>query len=432
MRGKREVTIVSMFILLLLVTGCSSAAAGSPNPQATAIPPVATEGTLVVDGILVPARWVVLSAPAGGQVVEVNVRPGETVTAGDVLVRLDDALQRISLAEAQARLDRARAQLDELQAKFRDEDIAAAQAAVDVARAQLAKVQRGPSSAEIAAAEADVAEAQATLKKLTQQPYPYDITAAQAELDNARAALSLAQAAYDRIKSLPGASARPEALQLQRATNAYKVAEAHFEAVRQGASAEEIAAARARLKAAQARLERVRSLPTPEDLAVAQAQLREAEARLAQAKAPARPEDIRIAQAEVALAQAAVQRAQIALDRTRVRAPFTGTVGDIRVQSGAYVSPGSPLVRLGDTAAWRVQTTNLSQLDVVHVQKGEEVTLTFDALPDLEMRGRVSAIDPVGKNSNGDILYTVYIDVDGQDDRLYWGMTVAVRFAGDK
>ncbi len=432
MRGKWGIIITRLFITMLFIAGCSNGAAKPERAQATTIPPVPSDAAIVVDGILLPVRHVVLTASTGGQVVEVNVHPGQSVAPGDVLIRLDDSLQRAALAEAQARLERARAYLDKLEAGPREEDIAVAQAGVEKARAQMANAQRGPSPAQIAAAQADVAEAKAALEKITRGPNPYELAAAQAELDNARVELSLAQAAYDRIKSLPGASARPEAIQLQRATSAYRVAEAHLKALQQGASEAEIAAAKANLDAAQARLDALRSLPTPEDLAVAKAQLREAEARLAQAKAPARPEDIRAAKADVSLAQAAVEQAQIALERTRIRAPFAGAVGDVRVEVGAYVTPGTPLARVGDIAAWQVQTTNLSQLDVVHIHVGDPVTLTFDALPDLEMRGRVAAIDPVGKNSSGDILYTVYIDVDGQDDRLYWGMTVAVHFGGQK
>ncbi len=423
--------IVGLFMLALLLTGCHRAAAGTRSSQPTPPPPVKSE-TIVVDGRLVPARRVVLSAPVGGRVLEVNVLPGQTVTSGDVLVRLDDASQQVALAEAKARLERARAYLAKIQAGPHEEDIAIAQAAVDMARARLAKAQKGASPADIAAAEAEVAEAQAALEKLTQGPNPYDLAAARAELDNARAALALAQAAYDRIKSLPGASARPEALQLQRATNNYKIAEARLKSLLQGPSREEIAAAQARLKAAQARLDALRSLPSQEDVAIAEAQLRQAEARLAQAKASARPEDIRVAKADVVLAQAEVRRAELALAQTRVRAPFTGVVGGIRVRVGTYVTPGTPLLRLGDTTSWQVETTNLSQLDVVHIHPGEEVTLTFDALPDLKMHGKVAAIDPVGQNSSGDILYTVYIDVDGRDERFYWGMTAAVHFPEEK
>ncbi len=435
MLQKRSLRLTLFLVVaVVFLAGCGGVAAGNTpaSSQATPVPPVPQDSTLVVDGVLVPARHVLLSASTGGRVVEVNVAPGQAVEAGDVLVRLDDARERAALTEAQARLERARAYLTKLQAGPRAEEIQVAQAAVEVARAQLAKIQQGASPAEVASAQAEVAAAQAALAELRRGPNPYELAAAQAELDNARAALSLAQAAYDRVKHLPDIAARPEALQLQRATNAYKVAEARFKALQQGPSREEVAAAEARLNAAQARLDALKAGPTAEDLAIARAQLRQAEAQLALAKAPPRTEDIDLAKADVAVAEAALQQAELARQQAEVRAPFAGIVGDIRVREGAYVAPGTPLLRLGDIRTWWVETTNLSELDVVHVRVGDPVTLTFDAIPDLEMQGHVLAVDPVGKNSSGDVLYTVYIEVEGSDERLRWGMTVAVRFQGKK
>ncbi len=433
MQRRYLLLVASFFIVTIFGAGCSSVASSgmASQPQATAVPPVTSESAIVVDGILLPARRALLTAPTGGQVIKVNVTPGQAVAVGDVLVRLDDAAARAALAEAQARVARARAYLEKLQAGPRAEEIQVAQATIDVARAQLAKLQRGPSPAEIAAARAEVAEARAVLEKLKQGPNPYDIAAAKAELANARAALEQAQAAYDRVKYMPDVGARPEALQLQRATNAYKTAEARLKALQQGPADADVAAAQARLDAAQARLKALQAGPAAEDIAVAKAKLNQAEAQLALTQAFPRPEDVRLAQADVAMAEAAAQQAEIALQQTELRAPFAGLVGDIRVQEGMYISPGSPLMRVGDTSAWLVQTTNLSELDVVNIRVGDSVTLSFDAIPDLEMQGRVVAIDPVGRNNNGDVLYTVYIQVDGNDERLYWGMNTAVRFRGE-
>ncbi len=432
MRTKRVYLFMGLSLVLLLMSGCGGArtAHQSSSSEATAVPPVVSDSSFVVDGTLVPQHKVLLTAPTGGRIQDVLVVPGQHVSAGEILVQLDDAQARALLAEAHARLERAQAYLAKLQAGPRDEEISAAQTAVEIARARLAKVRRGPSAADVAAAKAEVAAAQAALQKLKQGPNPYELAAAQAELDNARVALQLAQSAYDRVKYAPDIGARPESLRLEQATNAYKVAEARLKALQQGVSKEEIAAAQARLEAAQARLETLKAGPTPEDVAIAQAQLHQAEAQLALAQSPARPEDIRLAKADVAIAESAVRQAEIALEQTRIKAPFAGIVGDIQVERGMFVSPGTPLMRLGDTNVWWVQTTNLSELDVVRVRVGDPVTLTFDALPDLEMKGKVVAIDPVGKNRSGDVLYTVYIQVDGNDARLHWGMTAAVHFTG--
>ncbi|HEU5101339.1 MAG TPA: RND transporter, partial [Roseiflexaceae bacterium] len=60
------------------------------------------------------------------------------------------------------------------------------------------------------------------------------------------------------------------------------------------------------------------------------------------------------------------------------------------------------------------------------VQVGGQATVTFDAIPDLDLLGTVSGIRMLGENKQGDITYTVTIKLDHQDPRLRWNMTAAV------
>jgi HlyD family secretion protein len=55
-----------------------------------------------------------------------------------------------------------------------------------------------------------------------------------------------------------------------------------------------------------------------------------------------------------------------------------------------------------------------------------QATITFDAIPDLELHGAVSRIRPLGENKQGDITYAVTIQLDRQDPRLRWNMTASV------
>ena len=52
--------------------------------------------------------------------------------------------------------------------------------------------------------------------------------------------------------------------------------------------------------------------------------------------------------------------------------------------------------------------------------------MTFDAIPGLELSGHVSQIKPYGDTRQGDIVYTVTITPDQQDERLRWNMTAKV------
>jgi len=51
------------------------------------------------------------------------------------------------------------------------------------------------------------------------------------------------------------------------------------------------------------------------------------------------------------------------------------------------------------------------------------VAITFDALPDLTLPGRVARIAPMATPGAGGTNYTVVIDVEAADARLRWGMT---------
>ncbi len=58
--------------------------------------------------------------------------------------------------------------------------------------------------------------------------------------------------------------------------------------------------------------------------------------------------------------------------------------------------------------------------------EGDEVSLTFDAIPGLELPGQVLRIKPLGEEKLGDVTYTVIISPGEQDSRLKWGMTAVV------
>jgi HlyD family secretion protein len=83
---------------------------------------------------------------------------------------------------------------------------------------------------------------------------------------------------------------------------------------------------------------------------------------------------------------------------------------------------------LADFSAWRIETTDLTELSVVKVAPGDRATIAVDAIPGLELPGEVASINPVGKDKRGDISYTALIKPLEADPRLRWNMTVAVTF----
>jgi HlyD family secretion protein len=109
-----------------------------------------------------------------------------------------------------------------------------------------------------------------------------------------------------------------------------------------------------------------------------------------------------------------------------LRAPFAGTVLSNALKAGEYAVPGVPVAWLADDSAWQVETTDLSEVDVVRVQAGSPASITLDALPEVEMSGVVESVRGVGENRQGDITYTAVIRLTDPDPRLRWNMTAFI------
>ncbi len=362
--------IVSLTILVVLLTACSGSQEEEPTPTIAAdyVPLVS------VTGKVQPETWATVSPQSGGKVTAVLIAEGDDVAEGDVLLRLDSIDAELAVERAKAALAAAEADLARLKAIPRAEDVASAEAQVNVAEAGLQKVLEGVSDQQL--------------------------IAARAELKNAEAQLEQAQAAYDPVKWRPEISMLPQSLQLEQATNAYEAAQASYQDLLQQ--------------------------PTAADIQQAEAQIAQAEAQLEQVKAGATSAEIDAAEAAVQQAETALAEANVALERTEVTAPFAGTIGDLQIRSGEFVSPGQPLLTLGDLATLRVETTDLDEVDVTRIDVGQEATVTFDALPDETFTGTIQSIAPMADPGAGGVNYTVILTLDKVDPRIRWGMTAFV------
>ena len=58
--------------------------------------------------------------------------------------------------------------------------------------------------------------------------------------------------------------------------------------------------------------------------------------------------------------------------------------------------------------------------------EGAAVSVTFDAIPELELSGEVVSVKPFGEEKQGDMTYAVLIRPVEHDERLRWNMTAMV------
>jgi len=117
-----------------------------------------------------------------------------------------------------------------------------------------------------------------------------------------------------------------------------------------------------------------------------------------------------------------------ALANAEVRAPFASTITNLELKIGEFAAAGTPVVTLADLSKWIVRTTDLTEIDVVNIEEGEPVTLTLDAMPDLELDGHVLSIAQNFAEKQGDIVYEVTILLAEANPAMRWGMTAQVNF----
>jgi len=133
-------------------------------------------------------------------------------------------------------------------------------------------------------------------------------------------------------------------------------------------------------------------------------------------------------QEKLALIEARLNAAKAGLAAFAVTAPFDGTVMDVNVTVGEQVGPETWVVKIVDASAWYVETSDLTELEVVKIALGLKASMVPDALPGLTLTGVVESISQAFIMQSGDVQYRVKIKVDGIDPRVLWGMTVEITF----
>lgn len=375
-----------------VLTACAQSGAPAATVEPTLMPPVKADAQILMEGAVVPVRSARLSFTTSGVVTEILVEEGQTVNAGQTIARLSGSQQlAAAVAAAEVELLNAQQDLDRLHQN------------ADQARAE----------AQLALVNAQDAYDKAKEKRESKQYLRTD----QETLDIARAnyiiaedGVKQAESYYDRFSGLPEDDPmRAEAFsQLAAARQRRDKALANMNWLLGKPDAQEIAEADANLE-------------------VAKANLDAAQRRWEQVKHGLDADALALAEARLKNAQAQLEAAKASLAEKELKAPFAATVAANDLKVGELVSLSAAPVVLADMSAWQVETSDLTELNVVNIEEGEPVTVTFDAIPELELPGRVVKIRLLGENRQGDITYKATIALEQQDARLRWNMTVAVK-----
>ncbi len=283
-----------------------------------------------------------------GKVLEVTVREGDTVTAGQVIARLDDAQvraredqARAALADAQSKMQSAREQIGVLQDQLRQNQLQSGQSTMDAA--------------------GRVRQAQA------------DLTAAEADLTQQQAALRLAEFnrdAYTRLAKT-GAASTQQGLQAE--------VQADQQAAAVAAAQRRVEAARGAQTTAQANLDNPK---------IRDAQISSTEAQISQQQSTIAGAKAQTAQAQAQLAESEADRADLT-----VLAPFAGTVLTRAAEPGEVVQAGTAIVTLLDLSKVYLRGF-VPEGDIGKLKIGQPAHVFLDSNSKQALDGSVLRIDP--------------------------------------
>lgn len=157
------------------------------------------------------------------------------------------------------------------------------------------------------------------------------------------------------------------------------------------------------------------------DLTLKKAQLDDAQRTYDRLKDGADAEQLVVLEAQLKAAQAKVAAFS-------VTAPFDGVVAELNARAGNSISAGEIVVTVADFSSWRIETTDLTEIDVVELSEGGPVTITLDAIPGTTLNGVIESISQTYEEKQGDVVYGVTVALDDGDPLLRWGMTAVVNF----
>jgi len=354
-----------------------------------------------------------------GELVELNVKVGDQVQAGDVLARLQidqtPAELEVSLASAELEVLHAQQELDQL---YENAQIAAARALVALEGAQLALDELMDDELEQALAQQEVHLSEDAVQDAEMNLYIVNSSPSQQALDTAYASLlfkekdlkelqdRLAQAEYQ-FKSAPNAMERDrldqqiknlraqianQQLEYENALYKYNTLDDPPEAIDLTVAEAQLATAQAQLAVAQKYWEQVQEGPHAGELAMAEAQLAEAQTEWERLKNGPEPDEIVLAEAQLAKAEtklASLLSGQLILDLV---APMDGTVLSIDAEIGDRIS-NKTILTLADLSQPSLEVF-LDEVDSANVHVGDRTEVIFDAIPEVIFSGQVVEIDP--------------------------------------
>ena len=158
----------------------------------------------------------------------------------------------------------------------------------------------------------------------------------------------------------------------------------------------------------------------------AEGALESARASLALKQAPATASDLASARAGVAQAQAALGAAHLAFDKTRLRAPFDGTIAQVPSRAGSTITQNDVVAKLHGDDVYEIEA-DVPETDIAKLTVGLKAEITLDAYGDgVKFDGGIVSIDTAQTVIQDVVYYKTRFRFSAQDRAVRAGMTANV------
>jgi len=385
--------------------------------------------TVLATGQVVSSTDLDLSLQSSGVVKKVLVKEGEVVSAGQILVVLDQGIALANLESAQGSLSQAQANYNKISAAATAQDIMVSQSAVDTASTALQNTKQNlirdlsisfgnVNSAVLSNTNSLFLSPQSSNPQFnftgTFQTNPqlvYDVNSGRLGVNSVLEkwqkeieAMAVGEIGVDQIvlNSLSYIiTIKNHLSDLLNLLTSYTLLST--------ASSTSLTTAETAVTTAKTTADSAYTTITNDNHAVksAKASLNQAQASLAFKQAPARPEDIDIARAQVLSAEGAFHSAQSALNNTVLRAPANGTITQVDIKIGELAQATKEVIKLLNVGELHTEAL-ISEADIASVAVGQSIDNTFDALgPDKHFTTMVLTVNPASTVISGVVNYKV-------------------------
>ncbi|MFM9873770.1 MAG: efflux RND transporter periplasmic adaptor subunit [Fimbriimonadaceae bacterium] len=380
-------------------------------------------------GTVTPEFSVNLAPRVAGRITYLEVREGERVKPGQVLVRIDPEQANAGVLSASASVNESRSRLAQAEATIQsnsiqvEQSIQQARAEATFAKSALVQAEKG-AEARIAAATATVKQSSEAVKaaEVEVRNRRAQVLAAQANLKNADLKESRMTSLYE--KGYVSAQERDNAV----AAKASAAADLEVQRGEVESATANLNTAKARNEADQANLRSVKAIAAA-DIDSAKARLIQADASLRSAEAgrsqlPANQANISALKAGVDAADAQLKSAASQRSDTELRSSISGVITKRTGDVGSIASPGTAVLTLESTDSLYVDAS-IPVVDAAKIQDGDAVNMVFDGMPDSPVRSHIDRIVPSADPQDRQVL--VRIRVPNSENLIKAGMFAKVK-----